>query len=61
MKADIGAQGNLTVRAESELEAYALAQWADGYFRKRKSTSSLTISCAVERPSEPTVTEQNQP
>lgn len=32
MKATISQDGTLNVAAESELEAYALDRWADGYF-----------------------------
>lgn len=52
MKATITEDGTLLVRAENELESYALDRWADDYFGKEGTAqrkSVLMIQPTVDR------------
>ena len=43
MKATIDNKGTMSVKADNELEAYALAKWAEDYFNPETAGKSILI------------------
>jgi hypothetical protein len=60
MRAEISANGTLSVLPESELEEYALSKWWEGFQPDGQGECSSALHVGIEIPLRPSVRQQSQ-